>query len=259
MRARLVERVRGARVRRIQRRMAGPRLLRAFADAHPDAFFVEIGSNDGEQHDHLRPFILELGWRGIMVEPVPYVFERLRRNYADAPGVILENTAMADRDGEVEFHYLVDATEEERRALPDWYDGIGSLSRDFILGHAKHMPDIENRIVSESVPALTFSSLCERHGVESVDIVVVDTEGYDREILRTIDFGRWRPELLLYEHFHLSPNDRREALTAMDEAGYSTMEEHFDTFCLRRDAHPALLRLWSRLRPAVPGVSVHDE
>ena len=259
MRARLAQRVRGARVRRTQRRMAGPRLLRAFADAHAEVFFVEIGSNDGEQHDHLRPFILEHGWRGIMVEPVPYVFERLRANYESVPGVILENAVMADRDGEVPFYYLVDASEEERRELPDWYDGIGSLSRDFIVGHAKHMPDIEQRIVSEPLPALTFDSLCAKHGVGALDLLVVDTEGFDREILATIDFARWCPELLIYEHFHLSPADRHDAAAAMREAGYDTMEEHFDTFCLRRDADPAVAQVWRRLRPALPGVSVHDE
>ena len=56
---------------------AGPKLLRAFAESVPDPFFIEIGSNDGDQHDHLRPFILERGWSGIMVEPVDYVFRRL--------------------------------------------------------------------------------------------------------------------------------------------------------------------------------------
>ena len=74
-----------------------PQLLRAFADAYPHAFFVEIGSNDGEQHDHLRPFILSRPWRGIMVEPVPYVFERLRRNYESQGRIELENVAVAER------------------------------------------------------------------------------------------------------------------------------------------------------------------
>jgi len=31
------------------------RLLRAFADAYPEAAFAEIGSNDGEAARHLRP------------------------------------------------------------------------------------------------------------------------------------------------------------------------------------------------------------
>ena len=41
------------RYRRLLARMAGPRLLRRFAEAYPEAFFVEIGANDGEQHDQL--------------------------------------------------------------------------------------------------------------------------------------------------------------------------------------------------------------
>jgi FkbM family methyltransferase len=259
MRARIAARVRRAEARRLQRRMAGPRLLRAFAASHSDVFFVEIGSNDGEQHDHLRPFILERGWRGIMVEPVPYIFERLRRNYESVPGVTLENAAVAERDGEIPFYYLVDASEEERRDLPDWYDGIGSLRREGVAGHAKHMPDIEERIVREEVPALTFDSLCAKHGVDAVDLVVIDTEGYDWEILKSVDFDRWRPELIVYEHFHLSREDRARAAAGMREAGYDTMEEHFDTFCLGEHADPKLRRLWRRLRPALPGVSVHDE
>ncbi|MGH9185268.1 MAG: hypothetical protein ACRD0U_05570, partial [Acidimicrobiales bacterium] len=69
------------RQRRLARSMAGRRLLRAFAAAYPAAFFIEIGSNDGEQFDHLKPFIRSRSWRGIMIEPVPYVFARLQRNY----------------------------------------------------------------------------------------------------------------------------------------------------------------------------------
>ncbi|HEX2234337.1 MAG TPA: FkbM family methyltransferase [Thermoleophilaceae bacterium] len=233
--------------------------MRAFADCHPHAFFVEIGSNDGEQHDHLRPFILTRGWRGIMVEPVPYVFARLRRNYAGVPGVILENVAVADRDGQVPFYYLADASEEERLTLPDWYDGIGSLDRDFLVGHEGKIADIESRIVCEPVTALTFDSLCEKHGVTAVDLIVIDTEGYDWEILRRFDFERWHPELLVYEHFHLSPADRADAAARLREAGYDTMEEGFDTFCLHGSADPILRELWRRLRPAVPGSSVHEE
>ena len=245
--------------RRLERRLAGPRLLAAFADCHPSPFFIEIGSNDGEQHDHLRPFILARGWNGIMVEPVPYVFERLSRNYGSVPGVILERAAVADRDGRVPFYYLVDAPDDERRHLPDWYDGIGSLSKEAVLGHVKHIPDIERRLVREEVAALTFDSLCEKHGVGRVDLLVIDTEGYDWELLQSIDFARWRPELLIYEHFHLSPSDRDFAAARMRERDYDTMEEHFDTFCLARDADPRLRRMWRRLRPALPGVSVHEE
>jgi FkbM family methyltransferase len=248
------------RYRRLQRRLAAPRLLRAFAAAHPEAFFVEIGSNDGEQHDHLRPQILARGWRGIMVEPVPHVFARLRRNYgALADRVALENVAVAGHDGTMPFFYPAPPGPDELAGLPDWYDGIGSLSREAVLAHAHRIPDIAARLVEAEVPCLTYRSLLERHRVARVDLVVIDTEGSDWDIVRTLPLDADRPRLLVYEHFHLRSEDRRACLAHVRAAGYETMEEGFDTFCLDPSADDELTAVWRRLRPALPGVSAEDE
>jgi FkbM family methyltransferase len=244
---------------RLERRLAAPRLLAVFADENPRATFVEIGSNDGEQHDHLRPFILARDWTGVMVEPVPYVFERLRRNYAGLERVALENAAIADRDGTLPFYHLVDADPETRRTLPSWYDGIGSFSREAVLSHAEHIPDVANRLVEAEVRALTFESLCAKHGIGRVDLLVIDTEGYDWEIVRTLDLARWRPKLLVYEHYHLGPDARAACASHLREHGFATMEEGFDTLCLGPDAGARLRAAFERLTPAVPGVSKHDE
>jgi FkbM family methyltransferase len=243
---------------RLQRRLAAPRLLSAFADAYPEAFFIEVGSNDGEQHDHLRPFILSRPWAGIMVEPVPYVFERLQRNYQGIDRVVLENAAVADRDGRLPFYHLAKSPEREREGLPRWYDGIGSFSREAVLRHAHTIPDIERRIVRTDVRCLTLESLCRRHDVQRLDLLLIDTEGYDWEVVRSIDFDRRRPRLLVYEHFHLPPDDRTRCRQHVEHAGYETMEEGFDTFCLEVHAEDRLTATWRRLRPAVPGLSEYE-
>jgi FkbM family methyltransferase len=244
--------------RRLQKRMAGPRLLEAFARTYPRASFVEIGANDGEQHDHLRPYLLRGNWRGVMVEPVPYVFERLRRNYAGVEGVEFENAAIAVSDGRLPFFHLRDADAGERAELPDWYDGVGSFSREAILTHSPQMPDIAERIVEVEVPALRFATLCDRHGIERPDLVVIDTEGHDWEIVRTIDLAARGPRMLVYEHFHLTPGDRAACRGHLEEAGYETMEEGFDTVCLRPD-DDELTRRFRRLTPAVAGVAKYEE
>ena len=245
--------------RRLLRRMAGPRLLRGFARQYPEAFFVEIGANDGDQHDHLRPLILSERWSGIMVEPVPYVFERLRGNYGDLDRVVLENVAIADLDGSLPFYHLSEPAPDERHRLPDWYDGVGSFSRETVLGHARDIPDVEHRVVQTEVPCLTYESLCARHGVREVDVLVIDTEGYDHEILKRIDLGRRQPRLVIYEHYHLPRSERAACRELLERAGYETMEEGFDTFGL--DTRPAdgLARDWRRLRPAIPGAYAEDE
>lgn len=245
---------------RVRRRLAGPRILAAFAQTYPSATFVEIGANDGAQHDFLAPHIEEGGWSGLMVEPVPYVFERLRRNHQGRAGIRLVNAAVGERDERRPFYHLRDAGPDERASLPSWYDGIGSFSRETLLSHAPQMPDIGQRLVETEVETLTYATLLERHAVTHVDLLVIDTEGHDWEILRTVDLHEG-PRLIVYEHFHLHPGARSAARAHAEAAGYATMEEGFDTFCLRpAPGEPDRLdRAWRRLEPGVPGVAKLDE
>ena len=251
--------LRAARGRRIWKRLAGPKLLDAFAERYPRAFFVEIGSNDGERFDHLRGLIRNREWRGIMVEPVPYVFARLRDNYGGVDRVALENAAIADRDGTLPLYHLREATPEEREQLPGWYDAIGSFSREAVLGHAREIPDVAERLVRTEVPCLSFDSLCRKHGVERVDLLVTDTEGYDFELLGNIDLDEHHPRLVVYEHFHLDPEERDACRSYMRDAGYETMEEGFDTWCLDTGADDEVTRTWRGLRPALAGLSASEE
>jgi FkbM family methyltransferase len=235
------------------------RVLDAFADAYPRAFFVEIGANDGLQHDHLRRHIEARAWTGIMVEPVPYVFERLQGNYGGNDRVALENVAIADRDGELPFFHLAEAHGADRDRLPGWYDGIGSFSREVVLDHAPEIPDIEARLVEDRVPALRLSSLLAKHGVDHVDLLALDTEGHDWEIIRTIDLAATRPRLVLYEHYHLPREARERCRRHLADAGYATLEEGFDTLALDTAQDDALTRAWRPISPAVPGVAADDE
>ena len=238
---------------------AATRLLRTFANVCPAAVFLEIGANDGEQHDLLRPFILRHRWRGVIVEPVPYVFRRLERNYRGRRGVVLENVAVAPEDGRRSLYHLAEVEDPEAEGLPRWYDGIGSFSREEVLSHAPHIPDIESRLVETEVPCVTVESLCRRNAIDRLDLLLIDTEGYDWEIIRHIDLAALRPRLLIYEHYHLGPDERRDCNTYLRAAGYETLEEHFDTFCLDPRPDDALTKLWDRLEAVVPGVAAYEE
>lgn len=244
------------RYRLLLRRLAGRRLLRAFANAYPRAVFVEIGANDGTKDDVLRAHVLRPGWRGVMVEPVPYLFERLRATYVGVGGIAVENAAIADRDGTQPFFHIAPAAKGE---LPFWYDEIGSFSREFVMGHADEIPDIDERLVETDVRTLTFASLCERHGLDRVDVVMVDAEGYDAAIVRAFPFERFRPRVLVYEHFHMSRPERDEIRALLAGHGYESLEEGMNTFCLDARPDDALTRRWRRLRPVVPPAAKEDE
>lgn len=201
-----------------------------FGTAHPDAFFIQIGAHDGRALDPLRDQIRRRRWRGIMVEPVPYVFERLAERYSSHPRVSLELAAIADHEGTMPFYHLREARPDEE--VWRWYDALGSFKREVVLGHRALIPDIDTRLVEAEVSTLTFTKLCERHGVSQIDLLQIDTEGYDYEILRSIDLKRWRPRLLLYEHCHLSEDDRASAREILDTSGYRCFEDGLDTAAL---------------------------
>jgi FkbM family methyltransferase len=254
---RALDRGRGAwrfrRQQRFERRLAGPKLLRAFADAYAEPFFIEIGANDGTQGDPLHPLILSRGWRGIMVEPHPEAFARLRQNYGGVDGIALENVAISDTDGRRPFYEIRPPDRPEEWEFFGSYDQLGSLSREAIATH-EWVADLDRRVVETEVECLRFETLCRRHGVERLDLLLIDTEGYDLEVLRQVDLSRLRPRLVIYEHTHLDSNGRSEALGRVVAAGYETLAEHFDTWCLDTSIDDALTRRWRELEPGAPPV-----
>lgn len=206
-------------------------MVRAYARVASEVYFVQVGSNDGEQLDPLRWSILQRGWHGIMIEPVPYVFQRLQKNYGKVPGVQLANVAIADKAGELPFYHLREKGKDEQ--LPSYYDALGSFRKDVVLKHDFLIPDIAERLLTSMVRATTFAGLLAEHQVRRLDILHVDTEGYDYEILKQVDFARWEIPLLLYESMHLSVEDRAECEEMLRRAGYDLLSTEMDTVALR--------------------------
>jgi FkbM family methyltransferase len=241
---------------RARRKLASYRLLRAFARAYPDAFFIQIGANDGVTDDQLRPFIASSSWSGIMVEPLRPAFERLKLTHASRlDRLALENVAIADRDGSLPlFHpaHMVDG----RVAKP--LEALASLSRETVeKTGAVFVPDDERGIVRTEVSCLTFESLCRKHAVRDLDLLMIDAEGYDHEILKQVDLSTLRPRLLVYEHLLLKPADERSCMARVEQLGYETMRERGDTWCLDTSADDAVTREWRRLGPSLAWPSIY--
>ena len=76
--------------------------------------------------------------------------------------------------------YHLAESEEDSAELPTWYDAIGSLSRDIVLRSSAsgEIADVEERLVSTTVPRMTFESLCPKHDLQRLDLVLTDAEGY---------------------------------------------------------------------------------
>lgn len=230
------------------------RLVAAFGRAYPQAYFLQVGANDGALYDPLRREILRRNWRGIMIEPVPDVFERLAANYEGYSRIALENVAVASEEGERPFYHLQRVADPQAEGLPVWYAALGSFHKDVILSHRDLIPEIDRRLVTRTVRCTTINRLCDKHHVGRADLIQIDTEGHDYEVIKLVDFDRLKPRLVLYEHHHLSDGDRLACQAHLARFGFETIERHYDTLALRvRDTSERdgeLLSLWRELRSA---------
>ena len=202
------------------RRDETDRLIALFADIFPEAFVVQIGANDGRSGDPLLEAFSRTRWSGLLVEPVPHLYERLVARYGDRPGVRLERAAVSTNDGEAPLYRLRSVPGE----TPEWFDQLGTLNRDVLLKHRSSVPDIESLLVEERVPTVRLETLLARHSVSRLDLLVIDTEGHDYEILSALDFSRFRPVMLMYEHQHLSASDKQAAGQLLETHGYRRQE-----------------------------------
>lgn len=234
------------RIRRAVAGLAGTHVLAELARARPDAVFVQVGANDGRMMDPLRKTVTASRWRGLVVEPVPDFYRRLKRTYgAFADRVRPVNAAIATDSGEAAFYHLRDLPDAD--PLPDWAAGLGSFRKDVILAHGDRIPGIERYLVEIRVPSLTWTALCEAYDIGRVDLVLTDTEGYDYEIVRQIDFDRHRPVVLIYEHHHFDADTDAACTGLLKGHGYSLFREGLDTWAIDNEcADPRYARLLAR-------------
>lgn len=210
--------------------------LGTFSRLFPEAFFVQIGSNDGVQLDPLRAQLKKNHWRGVMIEALPHIFNELVKNCAEyADRVTFMNVAIAKTDGVQPFYYLRPMAEHEKASMPEFYDMLGSFNRQVILSHSPYIPDIEDRLETLEIDALSFDSLCKKLSIQGIDLLHIDAEGYDFEILKNIDFSQHRPRVLIFEHHHLTNEDKKNCYQMIADAGFQLFPYGMDTWCLRFD------------------------
>jgi len=190
-------------------------VTKQFADSS-DFFFVQIGANDGVTHDFLHRYIQKYRWCGILVEPVSAYCDLLRAHYRGVPAIVIEQSAISSCEGTRTVYRIDDPAAE----LPAWSKGLASLHLDVIKKHRWVIPDLEDAIVAEPVRCITLATLVRKHQVEKIDLLSVDTEGHDFEVIKQIDFARFRPRMIIYEHKHLRRETRRHCENLLTAQGY---------------------------------------
>ena len=195
-------------------------------------FFIQIGSNDGLQGDPIHELIIKnKDWTGIFIEPVKCVFDRLRCNYENSTRFVFENVAIGTERETREFYYISDEAKKLFKGdLPFWYDQLGSFDKQHILKHLDGA--LEPYIVTERIECVLLDDILSRNSVGRIDLLHIDTEGFDYKVLCQIDFDNYAPSIILYENRHLSIDERQSAETLLIAHGYRLTRYDGDTMAV---------------------------
>lgn len=150
--------------------------------------YIDIGANH-PTIDSVTRSLYERGWRGINIEPVLHYHQALS---LARPEDINLCVAVGDTEGELTFF------ESEET-------GLSTLSREMAELHRAE----GNDFVERAVKVRTLSSICEEHLSADMpwQFLKIDVEGFEEQVLRGMDFRRWRPWVILIESgYHTDPH-----------------------------------------------------
>lgn len=209
--------------------------LDGYSKKQPDLFFIQVGSNDGIQHDPLYKFIKRDNWKGIMMEPQKHAFSKLTYAYRK-DNVHLVNKAIAETNDPKKLYKIAFTNQR-------WASGISSFLRQHVEdriadGHVDRQckkygitppANKEDYITFDEVQCINFPTLLDEFDVKKVDLLHIDTEGFDYEVIKLFDFSKMKPGVIAFEHTHLSADDYEACKTLLKKTGYQLQAFNADT------------------------------
>lgn len=152
-------------------------LARALDDIDA-GFYVDVGAADPDG-DSVTKMFYDRGWQGINIEPN---VDFLTRLVAQRPRDINLGCAVASVD-----------TTRILSVVPG--TGLSTLSEEYAERHRSNGYTIRQ----DAIVTRSLNSILEEHCTGDIHFLKIDVEGFEDDVLASIDLSRYRPWIILYE------------------------------------------------------------
>jgi len=157
-----------------------------------NGIFIDIGANDGITFSNTY-FFEKKGWSGICIEPIPEVFEKLKKNRKCncICGVMSEKN--------IEFSEFLHVTgaSEMLSGILDKYDN------DHLERIEKDIKNNNEKKEIIKVQNFNFNKIIK---FTHIDYLTIDTEGSEFDILKTINFSNFEIKVISIENDYKNNN-----------------------------------------------------
>jgi FkbM family methyltransferase len=178
-----------------------------------DGFYVDIGANHPIKFNNTLLFYKK-GWTGINIEPNHsrmWLFKLLRKRDTNL------NVGIGKTDSVMNFHIFKEST------LSTFDDN--AADKYIKMGHS-----LDKTI---RIPILPLKDILEKHAAnKEIDVMSIDTEGFDMEVLESNDWNKFRPRFLIIETLEYDKNEGGKKLNDifdpyLEKIGYKKFAETY--------------------------------
>lgn len=209
-------------------------LLYYYLSRYNSITFIQIGGCDGTSFDPLYPVLKRNyeGFQGIIIEPIEEYYQELSDWYKNNPKIKPLQFAIHNSLKEAVLYRPDPAIIHK---LPKFAKGVVSFDRS----NVEKLNLAPEHIKEEIISCKSLENVMSEYGILNPDLLVIDTEGYDAEILLNFDFEKTRPPIIHFEH------GLRENLTGIEQLEklfemfhtyqYELILEDFDATAIHRE------------------------
>lgn len=156
-------------------------VLARFFDGQDQGLFVDVGAHHPVKHSNTFLFYKK-GWRGINIEPTPgskLIFDRERPEDKNLELAVTEVTQ------EMDFYLMSDSA-------------LNTVDPSYVKEMEKNRQGLKTVV---KVPGKTLRDILEENlnPNSKIDFMTVDVETHEMQVLKSNDWSRFRPRILLIE------------------------------------------------------------
>ena len=161
--------------------------------------FFQIGTNNG--NDNFKTLVLQhKPDMVILVEPNINLLDEIKNNYSNIENVYIYNNAIHYNNNEIVELFI-----------PAKNGIMGTIADNNITYSDSHFSLIpmndwgtKDDMVKISAKSITFDEKCRIHNITCIEYLQIDTEGFDSEIIKMIDFTKYTIKKLRFEKWEIN-------------------------------------------------------
>lgn len=167
---------------------------------------VQIGAYVGmdDVHDILSK---ENSINALLIEPVPWYFEKLKTNYQNIVNpkrIKFENRVVHTYDGECDFYCVKDLNYKYNyNTEKNWGPEISGTNLNLIKEHEQFLQHENFKYETLKLKCIKSITLLKEYAISGIEYLKIDAEGLDFDLLINWPFDMAAPKYIKFEMCHL--------------------------------------------------------